>query len=223
MCGRFTLTKPLKSIVSHFNPITVKTDHRERYNIAPSQEVPVVIMANNTRELRSMRWGLILSWMKDKKPGSGLINARAETVHQKPSFRSSFKARRCLVPADGYIEWVKTEAGKTPYYLYLPSKRIFSFAGLWADSQDDTKQLSTFSIITTEAHPSIQSLHPRMPVILLPDQYGFWLDPGSTPEDLKKILSPFAAMPVESRKISRAINSPKNDRPECLHPDESFA
>ena len=220
MCGRFTLTKPLKSIISHFNPITVKTDHRERYNIAPSQEVSVAIRVNNALELHSMRWGLIPSWMKDKKPDSGFINARAETVHQKPSFRSSFKTRRCLVPADGYIEWVKTDAGKTPYYLYLPAKEIFSFAGLWTDSQEEAKQLSTFSIITTEAHPSIQSLHPRMPVILLPDQYGFWLDPRSTPEDLKKILIPFSTTPIESRKISRTVNSPKNDSPTCLQPEE---
>lgn len=218
MCGRYTLTKPLKSIASHFNPITVKTDHRERYNIAPSQVAPIVITANNQRELHSMQWGLIPSWMKEKKSGSGFINARAETVHQKPSFRSSFKGKRCLVPADGYIEWVKTESGKTPYYIFLPSKEIFSFAGLWSAVQNETEPLFTFSIITTDASPSIQSIHPRMPVILLPDQYESWLNAESQPEDLRNMLVPFSSIPIESRKISQAINSPRNDNPECLFP-----
>ena len=216
MCGRYTLTKPLKNIVIHYNPVNVKTRHEPRYNIAPSQTVPVVTAVNGALELGSMRWGLIPSWSKDKNKGSGLINARAETVHQKPSFRSSFKTKRCLVPADGYIEWEKTIKGKIPHYIYLPSNDIFSFAGIWSEFQGEKDRVCTFSIITTEASPEIHSLHPRMPVILPPDQYQKWLSADTDIEELKSVLGSIMASPLEIREISRKINSPQNDFQECL-------
>lgn len=219
MCGRYTLTKPLKSIVIHYNPVNVKTSHEARYNIAPSQTVPIVIAAGGVLELHAMRWGLVPSWSRDKKTGSGLINARCETVHQKPSFRSSFKNKRCLVPADGYIEWEKTAGGKAPHYIYLPSKNMFSFAGIWSESHADKNIVRTFSIITAEASPGIHSLHPRMPVILLPDQYPSWLSADADIEELKNMLGSFLSSPLETRKISRKINSPGNDFQECLLPD----
>ncbi len=219
MCGRYTLTKPFKNIVIHYSPVNAKTSHKPRYNIAPTQTAPIVIFVNDALELHSMRWGLIPSWSKDKKTGSGFINARSETVHQKPSFRSSFKTKRCLVPADGYIEWEKTAEGKTPHYIYLPSKEIFSFAGLWSDSQGEEGPVRTFSIITAEASPQLRSLHDRMPVIMPQDQRQAWLNPDADIEELKKLLGSNLTSPLESRKISRKINSPKNDFQECLLPD----
>ena len=219
MCGRYTLTKPLKDIVTHYNPAHVKTIHEARYNIAPSQTAPIVIAESGALELHSMRWGLIPSWSRDKKTGSGLINARSETIDQKPSFRSSFKSKRCLVPADGYIEWEKTAKGKIPHYIYLPANEIFSFAGIWSEYQGEKESVRTFSIITAEASPQIHSLHPRMPILLPPDQYQNWLSSDADVEDLKKTMDSFMTCPLETREISRKINSPANDFAECLITD----
>ena len=216
MCGRYTLTKPLKDIVVHYNPVDAKTSHKPRYNIAPSQPAPVVICVDGALELHSMRWGLIPSWSKDKKTSSGLINARSETVHKKPSFRSSFRSKRCLVPADGYIEWEKTAKGKTPHYIYLPEQEIISFAGLWSEFQGDQGQVRTFSIITAQANPQLSPLHHRMPVILSPDQRLTWLSPGANTAALQDMLGEIFTDPLKIRKISRKINSPANDFQECL-------
>ena len=219
MCGRYTLTKPLKNIVIHDSPVDAKTGHKPRYNIAPSQSAPVVICVKDALELHAMRWGLVPSWSRDKSSGSGLINARSETVHEKPSFRSSFKSKRCLVPADGYIEWEKTANGKTPHYIQLPGEEIFSFAGLWSEFQEGQEQVHTFSILTAPASPQVRPLHHRMPVILSRDQSRPWLDPNANAEELKDILASNFTGALESRKISRKINSPANDFQDCLLPE----
>ena len=220
MCGRYTLTKPLKNIVIHFDPSDTKTTHKPRYNIAPSQKAPVILSVDGSLELHDMNWGLIPSWSKDKKPGSGFINARSETVHEKPSFRSSFRTKRCLVPADGYIEWEKTSKGKIPHYIYFPSEEIFSFAGIWSEFKSEEGKVTTFSIITTEANPQLRAIHHRMPVILPPHQRQSWLNPGTEVDELKSVMGSFLDSPVESRIISRKINSPKNDFAECLLPED---
>ena len=219
MCGRYTLTKPLKNIVIHFDPSDTKTTHKPRFNIAPSQKAPVIISVKGSLELHSMIWGLIPSWSKDKKPGSGFINARSETVHEKPSFRSSFKTKRCLVPADGYIEWEKTSKGKIPHYIYFPSEEIFSFAGIWSEYKSDSGNVTTFSIITTEANPQLRAIHHRMPVILPSHLRQSWLNPETEVNELKNVMGSFLDSPVESRIISRKINSTANDFEECLHPE----
>jgi len=216
MCGRYTLTKPLKNIMVHYNPAVAKTGHKPRYNIAPSQSAPVVICVDGALELHSMRWGLIPSWSSDKKPGSGLINARSETVHEKPSFRSSFRSKRCLVPADGYIEWEKTAKGKAPHYIYFPAQEIFSFAGLWSEYSGEQGQPRAFSILTAPANPQLRSLHHRMPVILSRDQREIWLSPDANSAQLRDMLGAVFTDALEIRKISRKINSPANDFQECL-------
>jgi putative SOS response-associated peptidase YedK len=219
MCGRYTLTKPLKNIVIHFDPSNTKTTHIPRYNIAPSQKAPVLLSVDGSLELHEMNWGLIPSWAKDKKIGSGFINARSETVHEKPSFRSSFKSKRCLVPADGYIEWEKTSKGKTPHYIYFPSEEIFSFAGIWSEYKSEAGTVTTFSIITTEANSQLRAIHHRMPVILPPQQRQSWLNPDTEINELKNVMGYFLESPVKSRIISKKINSPINDFEECLFPD----
>jgi len=218
MCGRYTLTKPKKAIESHFQATLLKGEFRERYNIAPTQVMPVVVSSPAQREIETMRWGLIPSWAKDLKTQSPLINARAETVHEKPSFRSSFKSRRCLVPADGFYEWTKKNGGKVPYRIYLASEGLFAFAGIWAEWGKGDEGIRSFSIITTEANSALQSIHHRMPVILNPDNYEHWLDASATQEDLVALLNPYPSELMAYHEVSLKVNSPKNDDPECLTP-----
>jgi len=218
MCGRYTLTKPRKSIESHFQAQVPKGGHRERYNIAPTQTLPVVVASNDERKMEAMRWGLVPSWTKDLKTQSPLINARAETIQEKPSFRSSFKTKRCLVPADGFYEWVKKDSGKVPYWIHLADEELFAFAGIWAEWGKDDERLHSFSIITTEANSALRSLHHRMPVILDPDGYGPWLDASATPEDTAALLKSYSSELMAYHEVSLRVNSPRNDDPECLAP-----
>jgi len=218
MCGRYTLAKPKKSIESHFRAQLPKGEHRERYNIAPTQALPVVVASHDARAMEAMRWGLVPSWTKDIKTQSPLINARAETIREKPSFRSSFKSRRCLVPADGFYEWVKKDSGKVPYRIHLASEGLFAFAGIWAEWGKDDERLRSFSIITTGANSALQSLHHRMPVILAPDTYDLWLDASATQEDVAALLNPYPSELMAYHEVSLKVNSPRNDDPECLAP-----
>ncbi len=216
MCGRYTLTQPLKSVMAHFEAQSFKGEYLERYNIAPTQSMPVVVAPEGHRELEVMRWGLIPSWAKDLKTQSPLINARAETVQEKPSFRSSFKSRRCLVPTDGFYEWVKRDGGKVPYRIFLAGDGLFAFAGIWSEWGTGEDSLRSFSIITTEANSKLKPLHHRMPVILDPTNYDHWLDAShSNPASL---LNPYPSEAMAYHEVSLRVNSPKNDDPECLAP-----
>ncbi|GJL77733.1 MAG: DUF159 family protein [Nitrospinaceae bacterium] len=194
----------------------IKFDHKARYNIAPTQKCPVVTVQEENRELAAMHWGLIPSWAKDDKMASRLINARAETVHEKPSFKESFKTKRCLVPADGFIEWKKNESGKQPHYFTLRDEALFAFAGIWSEWKKDGGSLRTFSIITTDCNSLVQPIHHRMPVILAPGDYKVWLAPASDLKTLQSLLAPFPADLMKRVAVSPEINSPKNDRMECL-------
>ncbi len=218
MCGRYTLTKPGKAIQSHFSFMDIKVPHQERYNIAPTQTAPVVILLEDHLELCQMRWGLIPSWAKDEKFGSRLINARSETIREKPSFKASFKTKRCLIPADGFIEWENTVDGKQPHYITLSNNDLFAFTGIWSEWKKDGGLIWTFSIITTHCNSLLQPIHPRMPVILSPENYSTWLDATSEVNALQSLLVPFPAQAMKQIKISREINSAKNDRAECLRP-----
>jgi putative SOS response-associated peptidase YedK len=216
MCGRYTLTKPAKSIQSHFGQIEFKFDHKERYNIAPTQECPVVVVREGHRELMPLRWGLVPPWARDETMASKMINARAETIQEKPSFRQSFKNKRCLVPADGFIEWGKTQSGKQPYYFTRRDNELFAFAGIWSEWKKDGVSLWTFSIITTDCNSLVQPIHHRMPVILAPGDYETWLNAASNAKTLQSLLAPFPANLMEKIAVSQEINSVKNDRMECL-------
>ena len=217
MCGRYTLTKPLKAIKKHFEPIVLSCDHDERYNISPGQKIPVVTTTNNQRELKLMRWGLIPPWIKDIKTTKPLINARSETVHQKPSFRDPFHASRCLIPADGFLEW-KTERGKKfPYFIFLNQKDIFSFAGIWTKWYKKTSPIHTFSILTTQANTVLAPIHERMPVIIKSSDYKLWLAPDTDSSSLRSLLLPFSAKEMHAHQVSTEINSYKSDRDGLLN------
>ncbi len=212
MCGRYTLTKSSKTIESHFRPVRMSLKYSPSFNIAPSQISMVVTQSSEGLQLTGMKWGLIPSWSKDPQMGNKLINARSETLHEKPSFRESFKNQRCLIPADGFIEW----KGKHPHYIRPKTQGLFAFAGLWStwDSGDDP--LNTYTIITTEANKTLSPLHSRMPVILHPGNYEEWLTAESN--TLSSLLTPCPDTDLEYFEISTAVNSPKNNAPEILRP-----
>jgi putative SOS response-associated peptidase YedK len=216
MCGRYTLTKTGNTIQSHFAFMAENIAHKQRYNIAPTQTAPVVMIRENKRECLLMRWGLVPSWAKDEKFGSRMINARAETIREKPSFKDSFKTKRCLVPTDGFIEWENIGGEKRPHYITLQNKGLFAFAGIWSEWKKGGGLLSTFSIITTHCNSLVQPIHPRMPVILSHEDYDTWLDASSETNALQSLLTPFSSDRMQRMKISRAINSAKNNRADCL-------
>lgn len=222
MCGRFTLTVDANTIQQAFPGLTLPSNQfSPRYNIAPSQ--PIAVVPNDGKnQLDFFIWGLIPSWAKDPKIGNRLINARGETLAEKPSFRAAYKRRRCLVLADGFYEWVKTpgEKAKTPHYIQLESKEPFALAGLWEIwHAPDGSILKTANIITTQPNPMVAKLHNRMPVILPPEAYQPWLDPEEKNADqLDHFLKPYPAEDMLHYAVSRTVNSPSNDSPECILP-----
>ena len=216
MCGRYSQTKPIKTLKEHFQAIAAEMDYNQRYNIAPSQSVPIVIAGEQEREIHTMRWGLIPSWAKDSALGNKLINARAETVHEKPSFKSSLKQRRCLVPTDGFYEWQVRDQGKVPQYIRLRTGGLFAFAGLWSEWDSGKEILQTFTIITTSANRDLESVHHRMPVILMPQDYENWLAPAS--KEFHNLMKPLGEGLLDHYEISKTVNSPKNDSEECIRP-----
>lgn len=222
MCGRFSLSLPRGESEEFADEFGVKfpKTHRPRYNIAPTQEVFVLLAADGTRRIEALRWGLIPSWAKDPKIGNKLINARAETLFEKPIFRSAVKQRRCLVLADGFYEWQRAEKAKIPMFIRLKSKRPFGFAGLWESwvSPDGTT-VKTCTIVTTEANELMKPIHARMPVIVPKESYAIWLSPQiEKADELTPILRAYPAEEMEVYGVSKLVNSPANDRPECIEP-----
>jgi putative SOS response-associated peptidase YedK len=212
MCGRYTLTKSIKIIESHFKPVRMSLKYFPSFNIAPSQISAVVTESSDRLQLTEMQWGLIPSWSKDAQMGSKLINARSETLHEKPSFKESFKNKRCLIPADGFIEW----KGKHPYYIRPKTQGLLAFAGIWSTWDSGDYPLNTYTIITTEANKTLSPLHSRMPFILHPDNYERWLTAESN--TLSSLFTPYPDKDLEYFEISTAVNSPKNNDPEILCP-----
>jgi putative SOS response-associated peptidase YedK len=222
MCGRYTLSVPLSNLVDAFDVPPPDFDYRPRYNIAPTQDVPVVAQDERGRRMGLLRWGLIPSWAKDPAMGGRLINARSETVAEKPSFRSAFRRRRCLVPADGFFEWKKEEPlggkpTKTPFWIHQRERKPFTFAGLWERWEPEGgPPIHTFTILTTDAASGIAHIHPRMPVILLPRAREVWLDAGSDPSSLQSLLRPYGLEDLQAHPVSTLVNSPRNDQPSCI-------
>jgi putative SOS response-associated peptidase YedK len=220
MCGRFVLTASPEAIQQAFNLETMPQMMIPRFNIAPSQ--PVAVITNeNPRELTFHRWGLIPSWSKDLKIGNSLINARAEGIEDKPSFRSAFKRRRCLIPADGFFEWSKSGGkDKTPMFVHLKNKDLFAFAGLWEIWRTpEGDEIRSCTIVTTEPNELVSQFHHRMAVILHPEDYGTWLTPGEVPAPvLKDLLRPYEADKMAYYEVSKMVNSPNNDTPDCIEP-----
>jgi len=225
MCGRYKLTTKPQVLASHFALDEVPLDIPPRFNVAPTQQMPVIRQLGERRHLDMMRWGLVPSWAKDLKSGYRLINARAETVDTKPAFRSAFRHRRCLVPADGFYEWKKEDGPKQPYWIGLRDGKLFAFAGLWERmvNRDTEEVVESFTIIVTEANQVVRPIHDRMPVILPPAAYSQWLDPGEQhPQHLKKFLLPYPNDEIIASAISREVNNPRNDYAELLHPVKDY-
>lgn len=220
MCGRFSFDRAPETVAELFKLANIP-QFNPRYNIAPTQSVPTVLQRteNQEREFQMLRWGLIPSWAKDKKIGNKLINARSETVMEKPSFRSPFRHRRCWVLADGFYEWQQTETGKQPFYFTRNDRQPFAFAGLWERWESpDGESIASCTILTTEANEMMRPIHHRMPVILQPDDRDRWLDLSENPADLLPLLRPYAWEATICYPVSRMANSPKIDRPECVQP-----
>jgi putative SOS response-associated peptidase YedK len=221
MCGRFTLTADLNAIQETFPWVNVPEIGQARYNIAPTQPVAVVSNDGQNR-LDYFVWGLIPSWAKDPEIGSRMINARAETLAEKPSFRSAFRRRRCMILADGFYEWrqMADSKRKIPMYIRLLSGKPFAFAGLWeAWNSSDGSNILSCTIITTQPNALMAPIHNRMPVILPVDAYDLWLQPGD--QDVSKLaplLAPYPAEDMNAYPVSTLVNSPANDLPACIVP-----
>lgn len=221
MCGRYTLTAEPALLAEHFHLAAVPADLSAHYNIAPSQDVPIVRRVEGLgRRLDRVRWGLVPGWAKDLSAGNRMINARAETLAERPAFRAAFRHRRCLVAADGFYEWKRLDGSKQPYWIGLQDRRPLAFAGLWEhwDAPDGSGTVESCTIITTGADHVVRPLHERMPVILAPDDYDRWLDPDAGPPDLQRLLVPFESDDLVAYPVSRAVNNPRNDNPDLLLP-----
>lgn len=214
MCGRFSIIDDIDQICQRFNCPTVAFDYWPRYNVAPTQEVPVVMQGQGFRELKLMRWGLIPNWTREGKRGKPLINARVESIKDKPSFKTSFRYRRCIIPCNGYFEWQKGAGGKLPYRIMPKGVELFGLAGLWDRWTDPAgQQVLSFAIITTEAAEAVRAIHHRMPYILPREQEELWLK-GSGDQDLLSILQ--AVQDLKAYRVSTLVNSPQNDSPAII-------
>jgi putative SOS response-associated peptidase YedK len=218
MCGRYTLAVEAAEVMDEFDLLGVPLQWKPRYNVAPSQAV-AVITSFAPAKLDWMRWGLVPSWAKDIEIGNRLINARSETIAEKPSFRSAFKYRRCLIIANGFYEWKRVEAKRTtPYFIHRADRKPFAFAGIWEHWQSKMgDELLSCSIITCSPNELMEPIHDRMPVILDRSTYASWLDqnPDANP---KKLLVPYPAEKMAAYTVSRTVNDPKHDSPECILP-----
>jgi putative SOS response-associated peptidase YedK len=218
MCGRFTLRTDLRHLETTFD-FDGGPDHSPRFNIAPTQDVAAVRRNQEAdqRELVFLHWGLIPSWADDPKIGNRMINARAETVAEKPAFRSAFTKRRCLVVADGFYEWQKVGGKKQPYFIHRQDDEPFAFAGLWEFWKGDGEEIQSCTLITTEANALMEPIHDRMPVILSPEDYPIWLDAEfKDKESLKGLLRPCDPALLEAYPVTTLVNNPRNDLAKCI-------
>ena len=224
MCGLYKLITPTGNIVEEFNIRAGRPNLEARYNIAPTQTAPVVRQTPNGRQLALLRWGLIPSWAKDSKFAASTINARAETVAEKPAFREALKSRRCLVIADGFYEW-KTEAGeKQPYQFARKDGRLLAFAGLWERWEKGPEPIESFTIIVTSSNDLVRTVHDRMPVILDPADFDTWLDAERHgPAQVLDLLKPYAADDMKAEPVSRKLNNVRNEGAEILTDQDAGA
>ncbi len=218
MCGRYTLASPTERLAEEFGLDGTSVELAPNYNVAPTQGVAAVLEEGGQRRLEVLRWGLIPPWADDPGIGSRMINARSETAPGKPSFRRAFRERRCLIPADGFYEWQRTNGAKQPYYIHMEDGRPFAFAGLWESWSKGEGEIRTCTILTTGANALVGEVHDRMPVILAHDAYDVWLDPASERDELTGLLAPYPEDEMEAYPVSRFVNSPSNNDPRCIEP-----
>ena len=220
MCGRFEIHSAIEIIARLFGLGLIDIDIKPNYNVAPSQDIAVVLKDGGRNRLVSSRWGFVPSWSREMKTGYPMINARAETVADKRTFRSSFENNRCLVIADGFYEWKKTGSARQPYYIHLKSGEPFAFAGLYSMwTAPDGEPIRTSTIITTDANDLVKPLHDRMPVILPRSAYERWLDPAVREKELLlNLLTPVSVDELEAYLVTTKVNSYKNNDPENIKP-----
>ena len=218
MCGRFAQRSPSRKVAKQFKVEEVPP-LAERYNVAPAQAVLAVREASEGREAALLKWGLVPRWSKDPGIGNKLINARSETVTEKPSFREAFARRRCLVPVDGFFEWARRGDRKRPFYFHMRDGEPFAIAGLWERWEGEGGPLETCTLLTTEANELLAPYHDRMPVILGPDDYEMWLSPDVRDGgSLTRLLRPYPHGEMSAYAVSTLVNSPSNDDPRCVEP-----
>ena len=226
MCGRFVGFRSLHELKKTFPIDKATCEVTENYNVAPSQEILAIIQYEKENWLERLHWGLVPFWAKDISIGNRMINARAETIASKPSFRNAFKKRRCLIPADGFYEWKGSKGQKHPVFITLPGNNPFAFAGLWETwhKKDDPDMIyKSCTIITTEASDSVRDIHPRMPAILKPEMYESWIDPlNQNVDELKHILQTGIVTELMSHAVSKNVNSVKNNEPSNIIPLPGF-
>ena len=217
MCGRFTATNP-KAILLEMVGEDEHLEIKARYNVTPGQTSTVVTVGEDgSRRLTEMRWGLVPSWVRKPTSGHRMINARVETVAEKPAFRDSIVHRRCVVAADGFYEWQRSSGGKQPYLLRLNNGVPFGFAGLWdCWRSPDGRALDTFTILTTTANALVEPIHKRMPVMLNRQQREAWLVPWTGSESIHQFCEPFPASAMEAIPVSEYVNNPAHDSVKCL-------
>jgi putative SOS response-associated peptidase YedK len=224
MCGRYRLSRRKQIVEEYFDTVSDEPDWTPRYNIAPTQPIPVIRQNPKVpvRELSLMKWGLIPAWAPNPSVAAQMINARSETAATKPAFRDALKSRRCLIPADGFYEWKRDGKTKQPFCFEVNQGQLFAFAGLWDRWKDPNGNwIKTCSILTTTPNAVTSSVHDRMPVILDPDGYDLWLDPGMTKvEAVSDLLKPCDARLMRSYPVSGRVNSVANDDAECSTPTE---
>lgn len=224
MCGRYRLGRGRDAFLKYFG-VDDEIDWSARYNIAPTQDAPVILQDSiqPVRHAALMRFGLIPSWSKDASGSARMINARAESAAEKPAFRDPLKLRRCIVPADGFYEWRQNGKVRQPYCFEVGNSQIFGFAGLWDRWRaPDGKNIESFTILTTQPNALLSGIHDRMPAILNPDDYDMWLDPGM--KDVQaalEVIHPFDARQMRSFPVSTRVNSPDNDDEACAKPVEA--
>jgi len=221
VCGRFAYFVPREQLTQHYGLVSA-APQPERYNITPSQDILAIREAQTgEREAAALKWGLVPHWAKDPTIGNRMINARGETVAEKPAFRQAFKRRRCIIPASGFYEWGPSSAGKWPYYISPTNAEPLSFAGLWERWHGgDGEPLESCTIITIAASASLARVHQRMPVCLAQSSYAAWLDPDAPSDVCLQLLAPLPDAELELRPVGKAVNNPRNDLPALVEPVE---
>lgn len=215
MCGRYAIDLQ-PGLISEYYGVEIPARFSASYNVAPSQNVPVVCRKDDARSLAFMRWGLIPYWAKN--PDKPMINARSETINSKPSFKNAFRQRRCILPASGFYEWRKIGNRKIPHYIHLSEESPMSFAGIWEQWRSPAGEtIETCAILTTAANSVVAPIHDRMPVILSSDNFGYWLERGvKDPGKLMALLAPYPDKEIIAYPVSAVVNNPANNDPECI-------
>ena len=219
MCGRFTLHTSGADILQAFDVVSDNVALVPRYNITPSQDIPVVRASEDGRELRMARWGLVPGWSKEARPKYSTINARVESVAEKPTYRAAFRHKRCLIPADGFYEWQKTGDKKIPHYIRMQDESVFAFAGLWEHWEGEQEAFDSCAIITLPASGVMSTIHTRMPAIIAAADYDAWLDTGIIDKSgiMPQLASTLSGQ-LQAYAVSSYVNSPKNTDARCLEP-----